>query len=58
MLPRFLWSYRWARRRHGGKWERWGDSWVPVPDWSTPAERPDLYEGGPPAEREDWPATK
>lgn len=54
MLPRFLWSRRWARRRQGGKWERWGDAWVPVSDWTTPSERPDLYGGGPPAEREDW----
>jgi len=58
MLPRFLWAYRWARRRHGGKWERWGARWVPVADWSTPSERPDDYGSGHTPEREDWTATK
>lgn len=56
MLPRFLWRYQWARRRHGGKWERWPDpeGWVPVRDWSTPRERPDDYGRGHTPEREDW----
>lgn len=54
MLPRFLWQHRWARRRSGGKWERWDDRWIPVDDWSTPAERPDDYGRGLTPEREDW----
>jgi hypothetical protein len=53
MLPRFLWQYKWARRRQGGKWERWGTQWVPVKQWSTPSSEPDLYGTGDPPERED-----
>lgn len=55
MLPRFLWRYQWARRRQGGKWERWDGHWVPVPAWSTPRERPDLYGPGRVPDREEWP---
>jgi hypothetical protein len=55
MLPRFLWQYRWARRRHGGKWERWDEEWSPVADWSTPRDRPDEYGRGETPEREHWP---
>ncbi len=54
MLPRFLWGYAWARRRHGGKWERWLSGWVPVKEWSTPSERPDEYARGEIPDREDW----
>lgn len=54
MLPRFLWQHEWARRRAGGKWERWSGQWAPVDDWSTPKERPDDYGGGRIPEREDW----
>ena len=54
MLPKFLWRYQWARRRHGGKWERWGSEWVPVQDWSSPADRPDEYGAGELPQREEW----
>jgi len=54
MLPRFLWGRRWARKAHGGKWERWGLSWIPVDDWSTPKDHPDEYGRGEIPEREDW----
>lgn len=50
MLPVFLWHERWARRLQGGKWERRGDRWMPVSEWSGP-EGPDAagVHG-----REDW----
>jgi len=54
MLPRFLWHYRWARTRHGGKWERWNSGWVPVMDWSTPTTHPVEYGEGKTPEREEW----
>jgi hypothetical protein len=56
MLPQFLWKYRWARQRQGGKWERWESNWVPVDEWSTPRTRPDEYGRGLTPEREDWSA--
>jgi len=54
MLPKFLWGSRWARQRVGGKWERWGEDWEPVSDWSTPKEKPELYGSGVVPEREEW----
>ncbi len=53
-LPKFLWKYRWARQRQGGKWERWDEDWQPVNDWSTPTTRPEMYGAGMVPEREDW----
>lgn len=55
MIPQFLWAYPWARRLQGGRWERWGDRWVPVDEWSTPRDRPELYGSGRVPEREEWP---
>jgi len=57
-LPKFLWNYRWARQRQGGKWERWDEDWQPVSDWSTPRTRPEMYGAGKTPEREDWDATR
>lgn len=54
MIPEFLWSQRWARRLHGGKWELWGARWVPVKEWSSPRDRPTEYGRGELPEREDW----
>jgi hypothetical protein len=53
-LPKFLWKYRWARQRQGGKWERWDEDWQPVNDWSTPVTRPEMYGAGKTPAREDW----
>ena len=40
-------NYRWARRLHGGKWERWyitnpvcANVWHPVDEWSHVVGRP------------------
>ena len=55
MLPPFLWGHEWARRRYGGKWERWGDEWRPVDDWSMPRDEPELYGSGVIPVREEWP---
>lgn len=54
MLPSFLWKYKWARQRQGGKWERWDKGWVPVKEWSTPSSRPTEYGEGKTPEREAW----
>lgn len=55
MIPQFLWGYEWARRRAGGKWERWEDRWGPVDEWSTPRDRPEQYGAGLIPAREEWP---
>jgi hypothetical protein len=54
MLPKFLWNYRWARQRQGGRWERWENHWQPVKEWSTPTTRPEKYGQGMTPEREEW----
>lgn len=58
MLSGFLWRYRWARRCRGGRWERWGERWVPVAEWSTPRDRPEEYGRGRVPDREEWPETR
>lgn len=52
MLPKFLWKYEWARRKYGGKWEKWTE-WKPVQEWSTPSTHPDEYGTGNLPMRED-----
>lgn len=61
LLPEWLVSpYRWGRRLHGGKWERWwvdvvyADVWHRVPEWSeVTGSRPAPICHGPPV-CEDW----
>lgn len=53
VLASLFGRHRWFRKLASGKWELQHGRWVLVSDWTTPRERPDLYDGESP-EREDW----